>query len=467
MKNRILILGYFLIYVLYPHISKGQDQDSTIQLPKNTFFKLFLYNKVNELTLIIPDAQKFTTIHNPILKNKQVFLLKNAKGVYLVFDGTSRVYQFVPSVDSIYLFKRMDNVENINYNINAQFFSYNNDIYNYGGYGFWKSNGLLRKFNFKNKEWDIVPLNREIHSGFEWKSYWLAPGENINYIFFEHIVNEGIKQNDEFVNTPRAHTYILDLSRKLVEDKGKLNNLLIQVFPQSTVLHTNEGVLILRTDQSYYLKPKENIFYQIEDASMVQSLGRLNWNTLYFVSENKFYFWNFEKNLIDVIDISNIKLSAIGKIWMKDLTTYYYVIGLLSLIFFLGLFIKYKIKRTSFKIKTDSTVVEKGTVIQVPLLSETEISLIKLLIEKTAEDKFATSNEINYIIGCKDKNVGLQKKMRSDIINSINSKYKAFSKTDQNLVESKRTEFDKRFFHYHIPTDQLEKAKVFIELTAV
>ena len=467
MKNRILIIGYFLLFITYSFRSNSQDLDSSIHLPKNEFFRSFIEKGNNGITLKIPDSKKLTTINTPVLKTKWVYLLKNQKGAFLVFDGSSRVYKYLIANDSTYRFDRIDQVENINYNINAHYFSFKNELYNYGGYGFWKSNGLLRKFNVKNKEWDIVPLNQEIHSDQEFSSNWMSPVNQNVFILFEHKVNEGIKQSDKLANRPQPHTYQLDLNTKKVEYNGKINEVLIPVFLKSNKLHTHEGIILARVDQSYYVKPDENKLYIIEDESIIQSLGRLEWNTLYFFSDQHFHYWDFEKNKYDSIDIRNIKLKPVGKIWAADYSMYYFVAAVLMLVMIIVVLWRLFNKKKTTIVLPATTPVEKGNVIQVPLTSETEIALIKLLIEKTQLQEFASSNEINYIIGCKDKNVGLQKKMRSDIINSINTKYKAFSKTDQNLIESKRTELDKRYFHYHITDDQLEKAKVFIELTAV
>ena len=55
--------------------------------------------------------------------------------------------------------------------------------------------------------------------------------------------------------------------------------------------------------------------------------------------------------------------------------------------------------------------------------TETEISLIQLLIKANSAKQNVEIAEINRVLGIKDKNVGLQKKVRSDVINAINDKY--------------------------------------------
>jgi len=72
------------------------------------------------------------------------------------------------------------------------------------------------------------------------------------------------------------------------------------------------------------------------------------------------------------------------------------------------------------------------------------------MVEKALLNKTATIPEINYILGVKDKNIGMQKKVRSDIINSINEKYRYQSSNTEPLIQSIRSEEDKRYFEYLI-----------------
>jgi hypothetical protein len=82
--------------------------------------------------------------------------------------------------------------------------------------------------------------------------------------------------------------------------------------------------------------------------------------------------------------------------------------------------------------------------------SDTEISLLQLLIEKEKKNERVDINEVNYVLGLKHKNTGLQKKVRSDTFNSINEKFKYISKSDDPLIQSNRSEIDKRYFEYYI-----------------
>ena len=50
--------------------------------------------------------------------------------------------------------------------------------------------------------------------------------------------------------------------------------------------------------------------------------------------------------------------------------------------------------------------------------------MITFLITKCRKKQKADINELNYVLGVKDKKTGLQKKVRSDTFNKINEKSK-------------------------------------------
>lgn len=100
--------------------------------------------------ITLPESKK--------LQAKGQILIRTPKHLYLYFAGTGWLYQLKQEKDSLLVFQRIDKTENINYNIDAVVFANGENLYNLGGYGFWKSNGTLRKFNFTDHEWDVEPV---------------------------------------------------------------------------------------------------------------------------------------------------------------------------------------------------------------------------------------------------------------------------------------------------------------------
>jgi hypothetical protein len=128
------------------------------------------------------------------------------------------------------------------------------------------------------------------------------------------------------------------------------------------------------------------------------------------------------------------------------------------IIFFIWLFkksIKKQIENAQLKVLKTKTVNQAFT--------ETEISLIQLLINASGDKQNVEISEINRVLGIKDKNVGLQKKVRSDVINAINDKYTFITQGEINLIASVRKEDDKRFYEYFIVPTEVKTAQKLIE----
>jgi hypothetical protein len=128
------------------------------------------------------------------------------------------------------------------------------------------------------------------------------------------------------------------------------------------------------------------------------------------------------------------------------------------IIFFIWLFkksIKKQIENAQLKVLKTKTVNQAFT--------ETEISLIQLLLNAYGAKQNVEISEINRVLGIKDKNVGLQKKVRSDVINAINDKYIFIIQGEINLIGSVRKEDDKRFFEYFIVPTEVKTVQKLIE----
>jgi hypothetical protein len=131
---------------------------------------------------------------------------------------------------------------------------------------------------------------------------------------------------------------------------------------------------------------------------------------------------------------------------------------IILIIFFIRLFkhsVKKRIENAQLKVLKTKTMNQAFT--------ETEISLIQLLINASGAKQNVEISEINRVLGIKDKNLGLQKKVRSDVINAINDKYTFITQGEINLIASVRKEDDKRFFEYFIVPTEVKTVQKLIE----
>lgn len=455
---------FIIAFVLCRFHSTAHDVDSLVTIRHYPLFKSMLARPNFESTVYVRHLYLKSSFQRRLFVDKDLFLIKNARGVFLLIVGTSRVYELYDQNDSLLYFRRNDIVENINYNLSAYYFSHRDTLYNYAGYGFWKSNGLLRKYNVISREWDIVPVNKEVHHMFDVPHAWKNPRTGKIYLFFEQVLNEGVDQ-EEKMNQRFLNTHVLDVSKANIQKLGTLSaNLFELIINANKLIHTNEGMIVVNAPYAYYIKPEENTYYTITDKSMTQSIQRTHRNGIYYCYDDKIFFSNTDYQVMDSIPIKNLSVVKAGVIWSKTdrVILIRVLLGLIIMPTFLLFLLHYLKRRKNSRRKIKPNMAK---MIAVPILTETEASLLQMLINKTLEGGFASSNEINYIIGCKDKNVGLQKKMRSDMINGINTKFKAYSKNELPLIDSQRTDADKRYFQYAIHPECLDQAQEFVEMT--
>ena len=120
------------------------------------------------------------------------------------------------------------------------------------------------------------------------------------------------------------------------------------------------------------------------------------------------------------------------------------VILIITIIFYA--IVKRKIKQ---RLQNAQLKMLKTTSIQ-QAFAGVELTLIELLLEENEKGNRVEIHQMNHVLGIKDKNIGLQKKVRSDVINSINDKYQFITQSDILLISSIRKIDDKRFFEYFI-----------------
>ena len=390
-------------------------------------------------------------------------LIKDQGQIYLFLLQTGIVYKMdTPSKDSV-VFRRMDNTININYNIDCLNFVYKNQIYNYGGYGFWTKYPYIRKFNNVDKEWDIVTTNLDIYNA---DYEWYSKAEGRLYVPLQKLENKSLK-GEEFKDGIYDYAaYYLDMPSTNWIKLGKTSKEFIKLINgknnYQSILHDN-GRIFLINDEAYFLDYSHNKIYKSKRADYNQFFIRNSSSSGAFFYKGKFYkyleankdFKTWDFNLIDfeVLDYP---------IWNNDNTLLFYLLySLVAVVFiiFLIVFIKKTIRNKIHKAQFKTLKIKSIN----QAFSEIEIGLIQLMLNAFVEKKNVEITEINRVLGIKDKNIGLQKKVRSDVMNSINDKYIILSQNEINLISSIRKEDDKRFFEYFITPSEIKSIQKMIE----
>lgn len=451
-----LLAGIGLL--VFPEKAFSHEPDSLLTVKNSPFFT-GLRSIKGYLPPIQTAANCIALPESKQLQAKGQILIKTPKHLYLYFAGTGWLYQLKQEKDSVLLFRRIDNTENINYNIDAVVFANGENLYNLGGYGFWKSNGTLRKFNFTDHEWDVEPVDTEVHPPVNPFVSWFHAGSSTLVVPYEQALNSGVKQDENPIPITNK-TYRLDLQTHnwevLGEPSSKFKD--ITAVTHAGRLTTDNGYLVPFNGRVYWVDFINNQILVFDNSSLAQTLLRVDSRYLHYYYQQKLYLLNTQNWRYDSVSINPGDFVATGHpVWNKS--TNYLTISLVTLLPALALLLTWYLlwRRKSPAPKTDQAA--KKYLVN---FTETELSLINLLLERSKDNRTASISDINYVLGIRDKNTGMQKKVRSDIINSCNEKYSYLSQQDGPLIQSIRSETDKRYFEYLISKERAREAEKFL-----
>ncbi len=138
--------------------------------------------------------------------------LKHNSQTYLLYPGGGLLYSF--SNGSI---KRIDRSFPHRNQYGAYFFSYKENIYLIGGYGYWQTKSIITKFNFNNGDWEIVNAVGQQPMGLDQGTYFLL--ENKLYVF--DFISREINTQKEVRN---KNLYVLDLENFNWRKLGVIND---------------------------------------------------------------------------------------------------------------------------------------------------------------------------------------------------------------------------------------------------
>lgn len=442
--------------------------DTLYQVKITPFLDKVLSIQSNFLSIELSADNFIVPVKETIFAPNGQMLLKDNKDIYINIQQTGFLYKLIDVKDSLMAFRRMDRTININYNIGCYNFIHQGNLFSYGGYGFWKTNGHLRQFNIIDQQWDIIPMNNEIFSnGYRWFSQKTGK----LFIPFQNELNAGLKQIPDNILDNQEGSFYLDIKKKEWVKLGVLDPSVKKIFTldrnPSGFLATENGLLHLIDDEVYFFSFNENKIYKSTKSDFNQFFVRRNGNRNVFEQDGVIYFYYPFSGQFESISfsLSNFELLDFP-IWRRDTGADKYV-ALILLFFLISFFIFRFIKsRINQKIILSQLKQLKTKSVKQAFVG-TEISLIEMVLKASIGLNKTEIYEINHVLGIKDKNIGLQKKVRSDVINGINEKYQIITSSPYPLIVSERKEDDKRFLAYYIlPSEIREINKILLKINS-
>ena len=155
-----MIFKRIIVSIIFLLTTKLVSQE--INIPKNVTKSyndnqfIYLFSKNNYLKL---DVEKYK-ISKPLEFNNNGFDINNFTPIKI-----NDVFYFVQNVGGLVLKLNKNNLTRIDKSfthkmqIASTVFKYKNEIYRYGGYGFFSARELMVKFDFETNEWESVKVN--------------------------------------------------------------------------------------------------------------------------------------------------------------------------------------------------------------------------------------------------------------------------------------------------------------------
>jgi hydroxymethylpyrimidine/phosphomethylpyrimidine kinase len=135
-----------------------------------------------------------------------------------------------------------------------------------------------------------------------------------------------------------------------------------------------------------------------------------------------------------------------------SLSLFYWVVIILFSLLVAGV-IFWFVRGNRFKRYLSSSAIADSTVSfseRIKILNETEIELIHYLINKSVKGKKTTIEEVNKLAGVAQKSEPTRRRVRSELINSINEKWIVVTGSRDRLITSVKSSFDARTREYYI-----------------
>ena len=132
--------------------------------------------------------------------------------VYFLYPGGGLLFEYKDNY-----IQRIDESFPHRNQFSGHFFIYKNAPHLMGGYGYWRSNSLLTRFNFQTKEWDYIETRGQVPElGVNSGSFVVENDILYVFDFYQKVDDVDVKNNN---------TYELNLNSLKWEKKGSLNRL--------------------------------------------------------------------------------------------------------------------------------------------------------------------------------------------------------------------------------------------------
>lgn len=424
-------------------------------------------NKVIEALKLESNAQniRLSSTNNCIFKLPNALsnqketqeILRNNNLTYVTLNGTSKV--FINTIgDSL---DRIDETKYDGYSFGAVNVIYHDTLYSFGGYGFWQMNGGVRYFDARTKEWNVVKTKRlvNIASGINCISYYDKQKEKL-YLIYQPGSTEYLKESE---SDSRLLVDIYDFKVKnWIKSPLEFNNSVANKFKDlDCLLKIQDGIVVnsSKLGNAYFLNLNENKIYAFNENKVTEYIQLRNRhpNNVIYSAGNTLKIYDRDLDSVFSIPYNQKQFEktslAIYNPYFSFMDTNY-IINILLILYGLLISTIAFIQFRKNRILNSANYIRKEVVNEfsefINILEIMEKIVLKTVYENSSNNLHTNTHQLNKILGSEKKDLKIQNNIRSEIILSINKKFKAYTNNSNDLIERERAETDKRYMEYTI-----------------
>ena len=211
---RFLILILFFISFLSAQEFEGDDflivEGESLQyyyvLKKEGYYISDKPEKLNLYTKSIPESLNVSL-------SSLSSVTHNSK-TYLLYPGGGLLYSFIDGA-----IERIDRSFPHRNQYGGYFFSYKNNLYLIGGYGFWQTKSIITKFNFNNGDWEIINTTGQLPEGLDKGTYFINDDNLYVFDFLSRNTNNQKEKAED-------NLYVLNLKNFSWKKLGVVNDII-------------------------------------------------------------------------------------------------------------------------------------------------------------------------------------------------------------------------------------------------
>ena len=414
----------------------GQNEGTKLYVKKDSI-SFYSFDKTGVNEYVILESKKLTKKHikysKPFpLELKSIALealapvVSEDGSVYFLYPGGGILFKYFDGS-----FERIDESFAHRNNFSGHFFEYKKELYLLGGYGYWKANSLLVKFNFEVRNWELVgALGQPPKNGINNGSFVLDKNKLHVFDFYSRVQDLDVKNNNH---------YVLDLDQMIWKKEGALNNMLfskskkefeLQIEFKNSLLQKNLAGNDLRI-----ITPSENQirFYNAEDLHNINSSAIVVGKNIVYpiLSADREYETITVKSLSKNITLINEEYLTND---FNLFANYFIYAGVFCLLLILLTFVKFKKEKFIFFLSENNLSGLNKTM----LLDKDERFVLELILN-TKGRAIDNSFLLNYFKNNKISNDASVKR-KNKIIEELNRKSLEKFKLVLVIKKSKRTD---------------------------